>query len=317
LDIADLRAAAQRLSGVANATPVLTSRSLNQQCNSQIFLKCENFQRTGSFKFRGAYNALSQAQTKGVLAYSSGNHGQAIALAGSLLRISTTIVMPDDAPAVKQAATRSYGAEVIPYNRQQISREQLSQELATARGLTIIPPFDHPHIIAGQGTTALELFAEVGALDLLLVCCGGGGLLSGCAIAAKALNPLCRVIGVEPEQADDAARSFRTGILQTIHNPDTIADGARTPSLGKITFPLIRQYVDDIVTVSESAIIRAMFYLWERLKIVVEPTGALAAAAILENAVNVSGMRVGVIISGGNVDLLEAGQLFAGAEMIL
>jgi threo-3-hydroxy-L-aspartate ammonia-lyase len=316
LDIADLRAAAQRLSGVANATPVLTSRTLNQQCNSQIFLKCENFQRTGSFKFRGAYNAMAQAQTKGVLAYSSGNHGQAMALAGSLLGIATAIVMPDDAPAVKQAATRSYGAEVILYNRQQTSREQLSQELATARGLTIIPPFDHPHIIAGQGTTALELFAEVGALDLLLVCCGGGGLLSGCAIAAKALSPQCRVIGVEPEQADDAARSFRTGILQTIHNPNTIADGARTPSLGKVTFPLIRQYVDDIVTVSESEIIRAMFYLWERLKIVVEPTGALATAAILENAVNVSGLRVGAIISGGNVDLIEAGQLFATSESL-
>jgi threo-3-hydroxy-L-aspartate ammonia-lyase len=314
LDIADLRAAAQRLSGVANATPVLTSRTLNQQCNSQIFLKCENFQRTGSFKFRGAYNAMAQAQTKGVLAYSSGNHGQAMALAGSLLGIATAIVMPDDAPAVKQAATRSYGAEVILYNRQQTSREQLSQELATARGLTIIPPFDHPHIIAGQGTTALELFAEVGALDLLLVCCGGGGLLSGCAIAARALSPQCRVIGVEPEQANDAARSFRTGILQTIHNPNTIADGARTPSLGKVTFPLIRQYVDDIVTVSESEIIRAMFYLWERLKIVVEPTGALATAAILENTVNVSGLRVGAIISGGNVDLIEVSQLFATSE---
>jgi threo-3-hydroxy-L-aspartate ammonia-lyase len=315
LDIADLRAAAQRLSGVANATPVLTSRTLNQQCNSQIFLKCENFQRTGSFKFRGAYNAMSQVQTKGVLTYSSGNHGQAMALAGSLLGIATAIVMPDDAPVVKQAATRSYGAEVILYNRQQTSREPLSEELATARGLTIIPPFDHPHVIAGQGTTALELFAEVGALDLLLVCCGGGGLLSGCAIAAKVLSPQCRVIGVEPEQADDAARSFRTGILQTIHNPDTIADGARTPSLGKVTFPLIRQYVDDMVTVSESGIIRAMFYLWERLKIVVEPTGALATAAILENAVNVSGLRVGAIVSGGNVDLVEASQLFARHEM--
>ncbi|MBC7880284.1 MAG: threo-3-hydroxy-L-aspartate ammonia-lyase [Anaerolineae bacterium] len=315
LDIADLRAAAQRLSGVANATPVMTSRTLNRQWNGQVFFKCENFQRTGSFKFRGAYNAMAQAQTKGVLTYSSGNHAQAIALAGSLLRISTTIVMPDDAPAVKQAATRSYGAEIILYNRQQTTREQLSQELATARGLTIIPPFDHPHVIAGQGTAALELLAEVGKLDLLLVCCGGGGLLSGCAIAAKALNPQCRVIGVEPEQADDAARSFRTGILQTIHNPDTIADGARTPALGKITFPLIRQNVDDIVTVSESGIIRAMFYLWERLKIVVEPTGALATAAILENIVDVSGMRVGAIISGGNVDLMEASQLFARSEL--
>jgi threo-3-hydroxy-L-aspartate ammonia-lyase len=316
LDITDLRTAAQRLAGIANATPVMTSRTLNQQCNSQIFLKCENFQRTGSFKFRGAYNAMAQVETKGVLTYSSGNHGQAVALAGSLLGIATAIVMPDDAPAVKEAATRSYGAEVILYNRQQTSREQLSQELATARGLTIIPPFDHPHVIAGQGTAALELLAEVGALDLLLVCCGGGGLLSGCAIATKALSPQCRVIGVEPEQANDAARSFRTGILQTIHNPDTIADGARTPSLGKITFPLIRQYVDDIVTVSESGIIRAMFYLWERLKIVVEPTGALATAAILENIVDVSGLRVGAIVSGGNVDLLEASQLFARTEMI-
>lgn len=320
--ITDVQAAQERILGIAHRTPVLTSRIVNDRTNSQVFFKCENFQRTGSFKFRGAYNALAQlsvAQKQtGVITYSSGNHGQAIALAGKLLNIPTTIVMPDDAPVVKQTATRGYGAEIILYNRQETNREELAQNLARVgaarrrhRNLTLIPPYDHPHVVAGQGTTALELIQEVGELDLLLVCCGGGGLLSGCAIAAKALSPNCKVIGVEPALADDATRSFHTKSLQTVKNPDTIADGARTPSLGQITFPLVLHYVDDMVTVSEEAILRTMFFLWERLKIVVEPTGVLAAAALLEGVVTAPEARVGVIISGGNVDLAQVGKLFS------
>ncbi|MBD2775152.1 threo-3-hydroxy-L-aspartate ammonia-lyase [Iningainema tapete] len=315
--ITDVQAAAQRLAGVAHRTPVLTSRTVNQRTDSQVFFKCENFQRTGSFKFRGAYNALAQLsdaqKQKGVLTYSSGNHAQAIALAGQLLNIPTTIVMPDDAPAVKQAATRGYGAEVILYNRQDSTREELAQSLAIERGLSIIPPYDHPHIVAGQGTAAYELIEEVG-VDLLLVCCGGGGLLSGSAIATKSILPNCRVIGVEPERADDATRSFHTKTLHTVTNPDTIADGARTPCLGKVTFPLVLNYVDDMVTVSEEAIVRTMFFLWERLKIVVEPTGVLAAAALLEGVVKAPQARIGVIISGGNVDLKQAGKLFSSGD---
>lgn len=315
ITITDIQAAAKRLDGIAHHTPVITSRTVNQRINSQVFFKCENFQRTGSFKFRGAYNALSQLsetqKQKGVLTFSSGNHAQGIALAGQLLNIPTTIVMPDDAPAVKQTATRGYGAEVILYNRQQTNREELAQTIVQERGLTLIPPYDHPDIIAGQGTTALELIKEVGELDLLLVCCGGGGLLSGCAIASIALSPNCQVIGVEPQLADDATRSFHSKILHTVNNPNTIADGARTPSLGKITFPLVLHYVDDMVTVSEEAILRTMFFLWSRLKIVVEPTGVLAAAALLEGIVTAPEAKIGVIISGGNVDLAQIGKLFS------
>ncbi|OUL23621.1 pyridoxal-5'-phosphate-dependent protein [Nostoc sp. T09] len=315
VNIIDVKAAQKRLLGIAHHTPVLTSRTVNELTHSQVFFKCENFQRTGAFKFRGAYNALAQLpeaqKQKGVLTYSSGNHAQAIALAGQLLNISTTIVMPDDAPAVKQTATRGYGAEIILYNRQTTNREQLAQTLASDRSLTLIPPYDHPHVVAGQGTAALELIEEVGELDFLLVPCGGGGLISGCAIATKALLPNCRVIGVEPELADDATRSFHSKTLQTVHNPNTIADGARTPSLGKITFPLVLHYVDDMVTVSESAILRTMFFLWERLKIVVEPTGVIAAAALLDNVVIAPVARIGVIISGGNVDLAQVSKLFS------
>ncbi|HLO85423.1 MAG TPA: threo-3-hydroxy-L-aspartate ammonia-lyase [Nostocaceae cyanobacterium] len=315
VNITDVQSAHKRLLGVAHHTPVLTSHSVNEITNSQVFFKCENFQRTGSFKFRGAYNAMAQLSAEqkqaGVVTFSSGNHGQAIAKAGKLLNIPTTIVMPDDAPKIKQTATRAYGAEVILYNRQTTNREELAANLANERHLTLIPPYDHPHVIAGQGTTALELITEVGELDLLLVCCGGGGLISGCAIATKAILPNCQVIGVEPELADDATRSFHTKILQTVSNPNTIADGARTPSLGKLTFPLVLHYIDNMVTVSEDAIVRTMFFLWERLKIVVEPTGVLAAAALLESVITAPDQKIGVIISGGNVDLAKIGQLFS------
>ncbi len=311
----DVEAAASRSQNQVHRTPVITSTTVNRLTQSQVFFKCENFQRTGSFKFRGALNALAQLSTEqrrqGVLTYSSGNHAQAIALAGQLLNIPTTVVMPEDAPAVKLAATREYGAEVILYNRQIQTREELGEKLTRDRGLTLIPPYDHPHVIAGQGTAAKELIEEVGTLDGLLVCCGGGGLLSGCAIAAKALIPSCQVIGVEPKRADDATRSFHSRTLQTVHNPDTVADGARTPSLGKYTFPLVLHYVNDMVTISEIAILRTMFFLWERLKIVVEPTGALAASALLEGIISMPNARIGVIISGGNVDLKQAGKLLA------
>ena len=286
---------------------MLTSRSVNERTGAEVFFKAENFQRAGAFKFRGAFNALSlvaeNRRSKGVVAFSSGNHAQAVALAGRLLGIPATIVMPQDAPAVKIAATRGYGAEIVLYDRLVTDREVLARAIAGERGLTLIPPFDHPHIIAGQGTAAKELIEDTGPLDYLLVCCGGGGLLSGCAIAAAALSPDCKVIGVEPAAGDDATRSFKTGTLQTVHNPDTIADGARTSSLGTITFQLVMRYVHDMLTVSDEELIRSMRYLWERMKIVVEPTGALASAALLEGKLKAPGARIGVILSGGNADL--------------
>lgn len=304
---ADVAAAATRLEGHAHRTPVITSSTVDTRTGATAFFKCENFQRMGAFKFRGAFNALSQLnaaeRSRGVLAYSSGNHAQAVALAGRMLGIPTVIVMPMDAPPVKVQATRAYGAEVILYDKHQVVREQFAAEIAQQRGLVVVPPYDHQHVIAGQGTAAKELFDAVGALDYLLVCCGGAGLLSGCALAAHALSPQCKVIGVEPAAGDDATRTFHTGTLQTVHNPDTIADGARTPSLGTLTFPLVMNLVHDMLTVDDTELLRTMFWLWERLKIVVEPTGALAAAALLEAKRDFRGARVGVIISGGNVDL--------------
>jgi len=309
----DIVAAAQRLDGHAHLTPVMRSRSFNQRVNADVYFKCENLQRTGSFKFRGAYNAMSQlgpeAQQRGVITFSSGNHAQAIALSGQLLGIPTTIVMPEDAPLVKRQATEGYGAEVILYDRSQTSREALGQQLVAERGSLFIPPFDHPHVVAGQGTAAKELFEAAGPMDYLLVCCGGGGLLSGCGITAHQLCPSCRVIGVEPETADDALRSFYSKTLQTIPSPTTIADGVRTPSLGTITFPLILQYVHEMVSVPDDAIVDTARFLWERLKLVVEPTGALAAAALYSRAVQASGAKVGVIISGGNLDIPSFAQL--------
>ena len=302
----DVAAAHERIQAHAKRTPVLTSATVDALTGAQVFFKCENFQRMGAFKFRGAYNALSQLapeeKARGVLAFSSGNHAQAVALAGNLLNVRTTIVMPADAPKVKLEATRGYGGEIIVYQKGE-DREEIAARLAKARGLTLIPPFDHPHIIAGQGTAAKELLEDAGALDALLVPCGGGGLLSGCALAAKHLAPGCRVIGVEPAAGDDATQSFKTKTLKVIPVPDTVADGARTTSLGKLTFPLMLRYVDDMLTVDDAELLRAMFFLWERMKIVVEPTGALAFSAIYNRKLNLKGMRVGVILSGGNVDL--------------
>lgn len=314
----DIAEAAKRLDGVSHITPVARSTTLDSVTGCQVFLKCENLQRTGAFKFRGAYNALSQLSDEqkntGVLTYSSGNHAQAVALAGSLLGIATTVIMPDDAPEIKRKATEGYGAEIISYDRSQYSREDLAKDISRERRLPIIPPYDHPHIVAGQGTTGLELFSQVPDLDVLLVCCGGGGLLSGCSIAAKYLNPSCKVYGVEPANADDATRSFHTGTIQTVHNPDTVADGARTPYLGQVTFPIIMQNVDDMVTVSERSIIKAMYFMWERLKLVVEPTGALALSALFGGTLSFPGKKVGVVISGGNVDIQAAATLFSSLD---
>ena len=311
----DVAAAADRLAGKAHRTPVATSRTLDERLGAHVFLKCENLQRMGAFKFRGAYNAIAQIpeadRARGVVAYSSGNHAQAVALASRLLGTTATIVMPKDAPAAKLRATEGYGARVVRYDPVTESREAIAAAIHAESNATLIPPFDHPHVIAGQGTAARELIEDAGPLDLLLVPCGGGGLLSGSALSARRLSSGCRVIGIEPEAGDDATRSFRTGTLQTVKNPRTIADGTRTPSLGAITFPMIRGLVDEMTTVSDAQIIGGMRFLWERMKLVVEPTGAMGLAAIISGCVPfASGARIGVILSGGNVDLAQAAEWF-------
>jgi len=308
----DVESAARQIADAAHRTPVATSRAVDRRTGAHVFFKCENLQRGGAFKFRGAYNALSRLspdeRRRGVVTFSSGNHAQAIALAGQLLDVPRVIVMPSDAPSVKRIATEGYGGEVVLYDRDREDREAIGRRLAHERGLTLIPPYDHPHIIAGQGTAALELVEEVGRLDMLFVPCGGGGLLSGSAIAARKLAPGCQVVGVEPAAGDDATRSFRTKQLQRVTNPKTIADGARTPSLGSLTFPLLLEHVSDMTTVDDRPLLETMLFLWERLKLVVEPTGSLAAAAVLNRNLDVKGKRVGVILSGGNVDLRQAAQ---------
>ena len=316
--LADIEAAAQRLDGQAFKTPVLTSDTIDAKTGGSLFFKCENFQRAGAFKFRGAFNALSRLsddeRRRGVLTFSSGNHAQAIALSGRLLSVPTVVVMPSDAPEVKVRATRGYGAEVVLYDRNETTREALGKTISDERGLVTIPPYDHADVIAGQGTAALELFQETGPLDYFFVCVGGGGLISGCAAAAAALSPNCKVIGVEPLAGDDATRSFKTKTLQTVTNPDTIADGARTPSLGKLTFAMILAHVHGMMTVTDKELATTMFYLWERMKIVVEPTGALAATAALSGRVDLRGRKVGVLISGGNVDMAAIPKLLAIAQ---
>jgi threonine dehydratase len=305
VEFSDVLAAAERLKGQAHRTPVMSSRTLNERIGAEAFLKCENFQRMGAFKFRGAYNAISQLsdddKARGVITFSSGNHAQATALVGRLLGVKITVVMPNNAPSTKRAATEGYGATVVDYDPATTGREELGRELAEKHGYTLIPPYDHQDVIAGQGTATLELFEEVGDLDYLLVCVGGGGLISGSAIAAKGKSSRVKVIGVEPELADDATKSVYSKTLHTVHNPPTIADGTRTPSLGKLTFPLVLEYVDDMVTVSEDAIKEAVRFAFYRMKMVVEPSGALGIAALLSKSAKVDG-RVGVIVSGGNID---------------
>ena len=303
---ADVAAAAKRIEGAAHRTPVLTSTTADALTGAQIFFKPENLQRMGAFKFRGAYNAIARldagARKRGVLAFSSGNHAQAMALAGRLLGVTATIVMPSDAPAIKLAATRGYGAEVITYDRMTEDREALAKKIAAERGLTLVPPYDHADVIAGQGTAAKELIEDAGALDYLFVCVGGGGLISGCALAAHALSPDCKVIGVEPEAGNDVQQSFRSGSIVKIPVPKTIADGAQTQFPGQLTFPIIQALVADILTVSDAALIEAMKFFAARMKIVVEPTGCLGAAAVFGKQIDLAGKRVGVILSGGNVD---------------
>lgn len=298
----------------------MTSTTADGMTGGELFFKCENFQRVGAFKFRGAYNAIDhfsrEQRDAGVIAYSSGNHAQGIALAARLLGTKAIIVMPSDAPGIKIDATQGYGAEVLLYDRLTENREAIGQRLAKERGLTLIPPYDHPHVIAGQGTAVLELLQQVGKVDMLLVPLGGGGLLSGCAIAMKALNPACVVIGVEPEAGNDAQQSFRSGKIVHIDTPNTIADGAQTQHLGQHTFPIIRDLVDDIVTVSDAQLVEAMRFFASRMKMIVEPTGCLAAAGVFEKSLDVSGKKVGVVISGGNVDLSRFAALVAGTTSI-
>ncbi len=309
--------ARRRLSGIAHRTPIVTSRALDQRLGCRIFLKCENLQRGGAFKFRGAWNLIAQLppaeRRRGVVAYSSGNHAQAVALVARLLGIPAVIVMPSTAPAAKLAATRGYGAEVAFHDRAGEDRVAMAERIARERSLTLVPPFDHPEIVAGQGTAAAELFEDAGPLDLLLVPVGGGGLVSGSGLAARRSSPACRVIGVEPEAGDDGGRSFRSGRLVRIEPPRTIADGARTPALGVLTFKLVQRYVADMTSVPDAELTGAMRFVWERIKLVVEPTGVLGLAALIAGRVPCADRRVGVILSGGNVDPAQALEWLGGS----
>ncbi len=311
----DVLAAARRLEGKAHRTPVLRSATADQLLGAQLFFKCENFQRMGAFKFRGAFNALSKFDAKqraaGVMTFSSGNHAQAIALSARLLGIPATILMPQDAPQAKVAATRGYGGEVVLYDRYTQDREALAGKLASDRGLTLIPPYDHPDVVAGQGTAAKELFEEVGPLDVVMTPLGGGGLLSGTALAARALAPQCKVYGVEPEAGNDGQQSLRRGEIVHIETPQTIADGAQTQHLGQYTFGIIRRDVTDILTATDAQLVEAMRFFAERMKIIAEPTGCLGFAAARHAGLDLKGKRVGIVISGGNVDLGRFAQLTA------
>ena len=314
-DYADVVAAAERIRGQAHRTPVMTSRSFNEELGAQVFFKCENLQRMGAFKFRGAFNALSrfdeEQKRRGVVTFSSGNHAQAITLAARILGIPATIIMPHDAPKAKAEATKGYGGKIIFYDRYTEDREVIGRNLSHKQGLTLIPPYDHPDVLCGQGTAAKELFEEVGELDAFFVCLGGGGLLAGSALATRALSPNCRLYGVEPEAGNDGQQSFRTGRIVRIDTPRTIADGAQTQYLGSHTFPIIKRDVDDILTVSDAELVECMRFAATRMKLVVEPTGCLGFAAARAVKSELAGKRVGVLISGGNVDLERFCELLA------
>lgn len=318
-DYDDVLAAARCLKGHAHHTPVLRSSTINRAMDAQVFFKCENLQRMGAFKFRGAFNALSslngEQRKAGVVAFSSGNHAQAVALSGRLLGIKTTILMPTDAPAAKIEATRNYGAEVILYDRYKEDREVLGQKLAGEKGAAIIPPYDHPHVIAGQGTAAKELIEEVGPLDAIVTPLGGGGLFSGTALSARALMPRAKLYGVEPEAGNDGQQSLRIGRIVHIDTPKTIADGAQTQHLGKYTFEIIRREADDILTASDAELVGCMRFFAERMKIVVEPTGCLALAAVRRLKDQFKGMRIGIIVSGGNVDITRFAALVSNSSL--
>jgi threo-3-hydroxy-L-aspartate ammonia-lyase len=305
----DIFAAAERLKGVTHETPVQTSRTLDERTGAAVFLKCENLQRSGSFKLRGAYNALAQLgpeeRKAGVIAYSSGNHAQAVALAGKLLGIRTVVVMPSNAPAIKLTATRGYGAEVVPYDPATDDREAIAERIRRERGMVLIPPYDHPHVIAGQGTAAYELIQATGQLDLVLAPCGGGGLLSGTAVATRALLKNAQIIGVEPEGAPNGTRAFREGRIVRIEHPHTMADGLMPKAVGEWTFALMRQHVSEMITVTEDEIRATVDFLWNRMKLLVEPSGAVPLAPVLHGKIPVQGKRVGVILSGGNADVIK------------
>jgi threonine dehydratase len=309
----DVIAASKRIEGHAHRTPVMTSRTVNEALGAEVFFKCENLQRMGAFKFRGAFNALSKFDARqrqaGVVAFSSGNHAQAIALSAKLLGIPATIVMPHDAPATKVAATKGYGGQVVIYDRYKEDREQIGRDLAQKHGLTLIPPYDHPDVIAGQGTAAKELFEEVGPLDAFFAPLGGGGLLSGCALAARALSPNCKIYGVEPAAGNDAQQSFRSGTIVHIDTPQTIADGAQTQHLGNYTFGIIRRDVDDILTATDDELVECMRFFASRMKLVVEPTGCLGYAAARQMKGRLEGKRVGILVSGGNIDIAKLASL--------
>ena len=311
----DVVRAGETLAGVAHRTPVLTSSTANARTGAQLFFKCENFQRMGAFKFRGGYNAIArltpEQRAAGVVTFSSGNHAQAIALASRELGVRATIIMPHDAPAAKRAATEGYGGQVVTYDRYQDDREVVARRIQEETGATLIPPYDHHDVIAGQGTAAKELFDEVGSLDMLFVCLGGGGLLAGSTLSANVLSPDCEVYGVEPEAGNDGQQSLRKGEIVRIPAPKSLADGAVTTHLGQLTFPIIQRGVKDILTVTDEQLVDTMRFFAERMKMVVEPTGCLSSAAALEQVVPVSGKRVGIIISGGNVDLAQYGRLLS------
>lgn len=320
LEYTDIQAAAARLRGVAHRTPVLTSRTLDERLGCRVLMKAENLQRMGAFKFRGGYNAvnvLSEAErARGVIAFSSGNHAQAVALAARLHGCPATIVMPSDAPAPKLAATRGYGAEVITYDRYAEDRAAIAARLAAERGSALIPPFDHLPVMAGQGTAALELIEDAGPLDALIVCAGGGGLLSGCAVAAKHLLPGIAVYGAEPERGNDMQQSLRRGEIVTIDVPRTICDGQQTQAVGRQPFEVIRRLVSDVLTVGDPMVVEAMRFAFERMKIVLEPSGACALAALMRHHERFAGQRVGVTLSGGNVGIERFIALTSGAEAV-
>jgi threonine dehydratase len=314
----DVAAAAERIKGHAHKTLVITSRIINEELGAEVFFKCENLQRMGAFKFRGAFNALSKFDARqrkaGVVAFSSGNHAQAIALSAKLLGIPATIIMPHDAPVSKVAATKDYGGNVVIYDRYKEDREQIGRDLAQTHGMTLVPPYDHPDVIAGQGTAAKEMFEEVGALDALFVPLGGGGLLSGSALSTRALSASCKLYGVEPETGNDGQQSFRSGSIVHIQTPKTIADGAQTQHLGNYTFPIIRRDVDDVLTVADEQLVECMRFAASRMKLVIEPTGCLGFAAARQMKSQLQGKRVGVLISGGNVDIARFCSLLAGPK---
>lgn len=320
LAFADIEAAAARLKGVAHRTPVLRSRTLDALLGVQVFMKAENFQRMGAFKFRGGYNAVNvlseEARARGVVAFSSGNHAQAVALAAKLHGCRATIVMPTDAPALKVAATRGYGAEVVLYDRYTEDRAAIARRIVAEHDANLIPPFDHLPVMAGQGTAALELIEDVGALDALIVCAGGGGFLSGCTIAAQHLLPQIEVYGAEPERGDDMRQSLRAGRIVSIDVPRTICDGQQTQAVGEHPFEVIKAHVSDVLTASDPAVVEAMRFAFERMKVVLEPSGACALAALMTKAERFRGRRVGVTLSGGNIGIDRFVALMTGAERV-